>query len=305
MKRFFISAVLCMAFLTLQVFAYNPPNLTVENGNSVLETFITSTMDDTSKERVRSFLASELGLVLYIPSSDRYLLLEVKSPDSIFVDTLSPNGLANLVFTDGALGVVFDVSGPNMTFAALTTFGLNSFQKDCVIVSGRYFDSCTMNFPTPTSPYVADFEGSLFFRDDGGLMSDIKEEPDDGGGILGFLKGFWDALKDAFIGLFVPSEGFFADYFEDIRAVASVKMGGLLSLYNALLGAFQSLNGDTPSMTFQIPANSMFPYSPLVTFDVLGHVRSYVEWVKGFLTGCVVLFTAVVCYRRLVTLFEQ
>ena len=135
-------------------------------------------------------------------------------------------------------------------------------------------------------------------------MSDI-EEPDNGGGILGFLKGFWDALKDAFIGLFVPREGFFADYFKDIQSVASVKMGGLLSLYNAMLGAFQSLNGDTPSMIFEIPANSMFPYSPLVTFDVLGRVRPYVAWVKGFLTGCVVLFTAVVCYRRLVTLFEQ
>lgn len=294
-----VFAVICM--LTLQVFAYDMSNLTYEDGNTVLGTFITSTMKDSDKEEVREWLNGDLSLIVYVPSKERYLLLNVSTADSMTVTRLS-NGLAKLYFPNGARGIIFDIEDSNLTYAAMISFSSTTSQSDCVIIGGKYFSTCDVTLPTPTSTYVADIKGSLMLRDDGGLMSDEDKES---GGILGFLKGFWDSLANAFISLFVPSDDFFSSYFEEIRSSASVKMGGLLSLYNAMLDAFQSLNGDTPTLKLEIPENRLFPSSPLISVNILENASTYVLWVKRFLTGFVVLFTAVVCYRRLVTLFEQ
>ncbi len=310
MKRFFVVVLLCMCLFTLQASAYSLPYFAYEDGNTVLGTFITSTLTDIQKDDVRTFLDGENNLILYVPfeyENDWFYLVNLEGTTPPPEVEIRADGFIDFYFNTVAVGTVWEIDdSDNITYRHTTTLTPGTSILHAVIIGGKAVRTTNMTLPTPTNTYVADITGALMLRDDGGLMSDVEvDEGEGGGGILGFLSGFWDALKSAFMGLFVPSNGFFTDYFQDIQIVASVKMGGLFSLYNAMLDAFQSLNGDTPSMTFEIPANSMFPSSPLVTFNVLGNVGTYVKWVKGILTGIVVLVTAILCYRRLVTLFEQ
>lgn len=311
MKRFLFVFYLCVALLTLQASAYSLPYFTYEDGNTVLGTFITSTLTDIQKDDVRTFLDSPYSLIVYTPNDfepDRLYLMTFSEGESLEF-TLRSDGnvdLYNNYFSYSGTAWDFEDDG-TLTYRYTLSGTPRSVFYKLRIVGGRAAANIDMVLPTPRSSYVADVTGQLLIRDDGGLFSesDTDNSDDDSGGILGFLSGFWDALKSAFMGLFVPGNGFFTDYFQEIQTVASAKMGGLFSLYNAMLDAFQSLNGDTPSMIFEIPASSMFPSSPLITFNVLGNVSTYVKWVKGILTGIVVLVTAILCYRRLVTLFEQ
>lgn len=301
MKRFvFIALAVCL--LTVHVFAYDAPNLTPEDGNTVLGTFITSVLTDDNKNKVREWLDSDLNLMVYVPSTERYLLLDVTALNSIVV-TRTSNGLAELYFREGATGTVWDVNGSELTFAAVTTFSATTYQKDCVIVGGRYMTNSNVTLPTPTNTYVADIQGSLLLRDDGGLMSDPETE--EGGGILGFLSDFWNKLKDFFIGLFVPEDGYFQQWYQSLKTAVDKKLSAISALYNGLTGFFNSLSGRTTSIVLEIPANHFYAGSPSVSADIFEKLGSVLSFLRGVLTGAIVLFTAIICYKKLVTIFSE
>lgn len=306
MKRFIIC--LCtVLLLTIHVFAYYSPNLTYEDGNNVLGTFLTSAITDENKSAVREWLDSDLSLIVYVPSSQRYLLLIANTADNLIINR-SSDGLAVLYLSGGATGTVWDVEGDNLEFAAMTSINSTPILSDCVIIGGRYFSTCDVSFPTPIDTYTADITGSsLFLRDDGGLMSDteIDNEDEDSGGILGFLSDFWDKLKDFFIGLFVPEDGYFQKWYQSLKAAVDEKLSGVSSLYNGLTSFFDSLSGSSETIRFEIPANHFFTGSPAISADIFENLSSVISFIRGVLTGAVVLFTAIICYRKLVTIFRE
>ena len=303
MKRF-IFIVLIVCLLTVQVLAYDAPNLMPEGSDTVLGTFITSALTEDEKQLVRDWLNDDLSFIVYVPSIQRYLLLRANVADTMVINR-SSGGLAIVYLNGGAVGTVWDVDGDDITFAARTTINATPFLSEVVILGGRYFDTCDVTFPTPINTYVADFDGRLLLRDDGGLMSEPETEPGDDGGILGFLKGFWDKLKDFFIGLFIPEEGYFQQWYQSLKTEVDKKLSAISALYNGLTGFFNGLSGRDASVILEIPANHFYDGSPAVSADIFDKLGSVVSFLRGILTGFIVLFTAIICYKKLVTIFSE
>ena len=308
MKRFFF-VLLAVCLLTVHALAYSPPNMTPEDGDTVLGTIITSTINESFKQEIRNWLDDDLSLILYVPSTQRYVLVAANEPNCISVQRNSGNGLATVSFSSStapaALGHIFDVDGSSLSWASRVAYQPFTSESDCVIVGGRYFDTCDVTFPSPVNTYVADFEGRLLLRDDGGLMSDPETDPGEDGGILGFLKGFWDKLKDFFVGLFVPEEGYFQQWYQSLKTAVDKKLSAISALYNGLTGFFNGLSGRDVFVVIEIPANHFYSGSPAVSADIFATLGSVLSFLRGVLTGFVVLLTAIICYKKLVTIFSE
>ncbi len=303
MKRFVFIAV-SVLLLTVHVFAYNPPNMTPDGGDTALGTFITSVLSEDEKQLVRDWLNDDLSFIVYVPSSQRYLLLRANVADDLIINR-SSSGLAIIYLSGGAVGTAWDLNGSDITFAARSTINSTPALSDVVILGGRYFDTFDVTFPTPIDTYVADFDGSLLLRDDGGLMSDPVTEPGDGGGLLGFLSNFWDNLKDFFIGLFVPEEGYFQHWYQSLKIEVDEKLSAISALYNGLTGFFSNLSGRDVSLVLEIPANHFYNGSPFISADIFENLSSVLSFLRGILTGFIVLSTAIICYKKLVTIFSE
>ncbi|MDD3022268.1 MAG: hypothetical protein PHX61_15030 [Alphaproteobacteria bacterium] len=303
MKRLFF-ALLTVCLLTVHVWAYDAPNMTPEGSDTVLETFITSAMSEDEKQIIRDWLDDDLSFIVYVPSTERYLLLRANVANKLIVNR-SSSGLAIIYLNGGAIGTAWDLDGDALSFAARSNINSSPALSECVIVGGRYFDTCDVTFPSPINTYVADFEGRLLLRDDGGLMSDPETEPGEDGGILGFLKGFWDKLKDFFVGLFVPEDGYFQQWYQSLKAAVDEKLSSISALYNGLTGFFNGLSGRDVSVIIEIPANHFYSGSPAVSADIFATLGAVLSFLRGVLTGFVVLLTAIICYKKLVTIFSE
>lgn len=307
MKRFicFLCAVL---LLTIQVSAIDVYSDTfkVRNGDTYLGIFDTKSLGDVEKAYLRDFLSSDKTMITFNPKAISgagngiyYLIYYVDSVSSTV--TVGDGGLAELHFS-GATGVTVAKGtcwsaedDGTLRFLYDSTFTSNGWLSDAVIIGGSA--STSIQFPSPVSSYAADYVGTLYLEDNSGLMSEVEPKPDDSGGILGFLSGFWDNLKNSFIGLFVPSEGFFKAWYNDLSSQASAKLGAVFTLNQQIVSFFNGISSSSVSITAPDGTQQdLFAYSRLNDFR---------NFLRSALTGLVVLLTWIYCYRKIIEMIKE
>ncbi len=116
-------------------------------------------------------------------------------------------------------------------------------------------------------------------------------------GILDWLGGFWDKL----VGLFIPREGFFSDWFEELRTAWSQKLGGLGTLLDQIRDALDGA-GKADSLIFALPEGMLFESSGGVRVDLFWMVQPLLKLVRPVLTGALVILTVIRCYRKVIDL---
>lgn len=170
------------------------------------------------------------------------------------------------------------------------------------IVTGTYWDD-TYSWPVLSYDYLVDgYPGALVLVDD--LEEGPSPPPDSGEGWLGnLLDGIKNILKD----FFLPSDDYLSGWYDEIRDASSEKFGAIFELYEILREAGSSLEasgGGSSSFIWSIPANKMFEGSPAISVDVFETAVPYFSKLKGWFTVIIVITTAIICYRRIVAVFE-
>lgn len=168
------------------------------------------------------------------------------------------------------------------------------------VVSGTYFNTVQYHFSNFSYDYLVDYEGILY------LVDDLDGDQDEDSGLLAWLKNiwdwlssFWEKLKALLLSLFVPSDGYFSDWFAEIRAAFENKLGGLGAVFDSIKDAFDSISAKDFSLTVTLKPNSLFPGFQGLSVDVLYFAQPFLNVLRPVLTGLVLIITAVTCYKRL------
>lgn len=168
----------------------------------------------------------------------------------------------------------------------------DGFGLDAIIVNRGF----SLTSAVPASELYIQHPGDLYIVDDlGGQMEGDGEVEDS--------VPWWKKLQE----LFVPSEGYFDDWFEEIKDAAMEKLGPIKSIMDAFSNLFEKLQHDNTetSIWIDVPEGQYYPGSPGIKVDVLHFGVDLIGIVRNWLTAIVVIFTAICCYRRVVVLFEQ
>lgn len=310
MKKRAVSLLLVLLMLStlcMTAFAVSVPEFAYKNGDTYLGTFITSKMSDSNKSILKEWLSAKRTALIRNETGQIHFII---FPTGATVKaSLGTNGRVNLLKSGSvnAYGVSWAAksSSGNYETCAPITFSAGYSYTNCIILGGTIFSEITM--PTPVTGYIADVTGDFYLEDDGGLFSD----PDSGGGILEtiweWIKNFWKSLLDFVKSIFIPEDGYFEKWYNEIKAAADKKFAALASLYDILKSAFQSVESSAAlkSLMLEIPANHFWEGSPAMSADLLKWAIPFASGVKGMMTAIIMLFTGVVCYRRLIVLFEQ
>lgn len=308
--------LLVVFLVTVQVSAIDiySDTFKLKNGDTYLGVFDTSALDAAEKSFLSAYLSSDKCLITYHPNAVNgsgngiyYLIYYVDAVSSTV--SISENGLSELHFNGSAGSVVAKgtcwsaESDGTLKYLYDSSFSPNSWLSDTVIIGGTAATS--INFPSPVSSYAADYVGTLYLEDNSGLMSEVAPDPDDSGGILGFLSSFWDKLKDFFVSLFVPSSGYITDWYKSISSAFNAKFSNLTALYTGLTGFFSGLHDESSDLSFSVAADSLYDGNDAFSFNISDYFSDMFGFVKGVLTGLVVLCTIIVCYRRIISMFSE
>lgn len=293
MRRFFILALVLLLVFSFAVNAFAvdiyDEYFQVIDGNTYLGTFATNPLTDLQKDNLRSFLDNELNFILTDYDHNKYYLLSLANESGFSIDYIY-DGACLITLNCNASGTVWACANDGiLVYHSLAVYNAGDELDGFVIVGGRAFSTCNITFPSPVADYVADYKGSLMLCDDGGLMSDpVNGGSDDDNpeqsGILGFLSDFWEKLKSFFLGLFVPSEGYFKAWYNDVKAVFEEKLSPIFALYEQLSSFFDSVSAAEDTTLFNNPI-----------------LVSSLSWVKGLITGLVLLLTLIAAYKKIIS----
>lgn len=205
--------------------------------------------------------------------------------------------IKGMVFEYSTITGMYEYVG-RYDYANFSGFGL-----DAVIVN-RGFE---LTSAVPASELYIQHPGNLYLVDDLGNEMKGDGDADDGEPwwrhLLDWLDSFWKKLKD----FFVPEDGYFDDWFQEIKDAAMEKLGPVKSMMDSLSNAFKKLQSDTTntSIFIDVPEGQYWPGSPGIKVDVLHFGEGVINTVRNWLTAIIVVFTIICCYRRVVVLFEQ
>ena len=142
-----------------------------------------------------------------------------------------------------------------------------------------------------------------FFNEDGLIGETPPVDPDPDGGILDWLLSFFDNLLDFFISILVPSEGYFEDWFNEIKNAFEDKLGGLMDFIDEVTNAFDDIannNGTDSSLIITLPDNWLFSGYKGISVDVLKPFAYLLAWIKNIFNVIVCIFTAITCYKSII-----
>ena len=111
-------------------------------------------------------------------------------------------------------------------------------------------------------------------------------------------------LESVLESLFIPDADFMTDMVEDIQSRFDKKFAGVASAVSYLRERFSDLHGYYDSegifkVTF--PPGS-FLYG--ISMNLLTPGKAVLAWVRFCITGFIVLFTVIVCYRKVIGLVK-
>lgn len=303
-KIMLIFSIITFVVLSSSIcYASTIPEFVIENGNTVLGTFKTSTINATQKQLMRDWMTSNRNL-LFRSNNGSYYFITFPIGSKYYINR-SANGLATINFLGSNQGLVFANRTSNGVYDTALDFvgGPNTPLYSGLIITSNILTAENISLPTPVD-YIASWQGDLIIRDDDGLF-DSENESD---GLLGWLKNFWDSLLNFVKSIFVPEDGYFEKWYNDIRTAANEKFKGILGVYDTLKGGFEDLQSSTSNgitLKISFPENHFFSGSPVISADFTKHLSSLISFVKIVLTSIVVVYTGINCYKYLIVLFEQ
>lgn len=292
-------AVLLSVLLAVPALAYTLPDTTTEDGNTVLELFAISKGTPEQRAFIEEWKNSSHNFFLLSEAPSGVCYYFVIVPEDTTVSIIDRFGDTFWFICDKAYRYMgfqpADENGERFPMMLTTSapgvmIGMNAF----------VFKTHPMSLPTLSYDYIAQFNGTLM------LKFDDDEEP--GGnwwdGLLDWLKNFWDKLLAFFIGIFVPEEGYFSEWFETIRAALDKKVGGLTTVLDAISNGFDSLQnpGSTGGLSLKLPDNLYYDGYKGASFNLLEFIQPALVHVRSWLNAIVVIFTFIYCFKKLILL---
>lgn len=302
MKRIIKTGIALLIALTLCVVAFAeivyPPFSVIENGNVVLKIFKLSNQTQEVKDIWAEMMTGNRTIVTATDTVYRFVLVPENYGVSIVQDS-EPN-------TFKVLATGEDLSKNPLTCISFTRKG-NYFEMREVssivafnskyVVGGSFFNG--FSFPTLDYQYVLNYPGTLSIVDDlGGSEGN--------GGILDWLSSFWDKLLDFFKSIFIPSSDYFKNFFNEIKTAFESKLGGIGDLMHSLSDMFERLKNTTSesSLVIHVPDNQFFPGYKGISVNVLEHVKPLINFVRGVFNSIIIVFTIIICYRKIVSIIK-
>lgn len=106
--------------------------------------------------------------------------------------------------------------------------------------------------------------------------------------------------------LIVPDPNYFHNKLADLSRRVNERFGGLGQLYQIIDNFFKVLNSaQSASIMFKTPNNFLFRGYQGVSINVLEFAKPFTDFLRNVLNAAACLFTAVICYKKLLTFFEK
>lgn len=131
---------------------------------------------------------------------------------------------------------------------------------------------------------------------------------DTGGGLLATIKSWFGAFFDNLIGVFVPEDGFFTDWFSRVNSLLSAKLGMLYAPFDLIISILTAVYGSSGTFTgIPIPeiaweGTVLIPAQILTFQSLLGNHFSTLQGYVYFGTDVVLLWAFLVLLQRKITL---
>ena len=305
MKRFaaLVAALLLVVALSVTVWAYSLPSYRLVDGNTVVGTFILEGIPADSYSLWQEIWSSSKGHIFlrddgeikyyFCYLGDHQLTFGTSNGRPYFVPDMSFDYLEFTYQSSSASYVLTDT---------VWNYPPQQFVFDCAVGS---VGSSPVSLPNLGIDYIASYTGELIIQTDEGEPA--EEEPGNDG-LLGWLSAFWDKLKNLFVSIFVPPDGYFTDWFNEIRSAFDSKFGNLGTLWDSLTASFAALKTSDANMTglyLTIPNNHWFPGSKGISVNLIGALLPYVGTVRGWFNAILIVFTALTVYRNITAMLKK
>lgn len=306
MKRLLCSFLAAALALSLSVLAAADtfPWFEQEDGNTYLRTFM---VKDAQKEQLEFWKEwKESGRNVMFMGVDETFTCVIVPEDAVY-----------------KLSRQYLESGTWLRFTADKSMRFLSFRKEAEnryvpdgygiyapnapVMEARYIVGATL-FPEDYPfedfgwNYFIEYEGVLY------IVDDLGEEGGGGADFLswlkrlwGWLSSFWDKLVEVLLSLFVPGEGYFDDWFRELREAFTAKLGGLDEVFSELQAIFRDPSG-AGDLVIAMPAGMIYEGSPGAEVSLIEFMQPILKFVRPVLTGLVVILTVIGCYKRVIAL---
>ena len=303
-RRFLVLLVIFSMFVSgVTVLAMEHDNSWVENGNTYVGVFHVKDMPAADLELWKSFMTAPR---LFAEEDNNRKIYIMDIPEGVSGKIIkNPSGSSfayNVQFSPAfdCKCLVFQYSASTGMYEPAGHYdreAFDGFGLDAIIVNRGF----SLTSSVPSSELYIQHPGNLYIVDDLGGQMEGDGEVDSGE--AGDGAPWWQKLKE----LFVPSEGYFSNWFEEIKDAAMEKMGPIKSIVDAFSDLFEKLQHDNTdtSIWIDVPEGQYYPGSPGIKVDILHFGVDLIGIVRNWLTAVVVVFTAICCYKRIVVLFEQ
>lgn len=291
------------------VFALTFDHSWQEGGNTYLGKFHVKDMPQQQLDLWKGFMASPR---LFAEQDNDHRIYFFTVPENVTGKIVrnSPGShfAYDVVFSPAfdVRGLVFQYSSATGMYEPVGTYNSGSFTGfglDAIIVNRGF----PLSSNIPQSELYIQHPGLLYIVDDLGNEMEGEGEVEDENPwwqhLLDWLNSFWKKLKD----FFVPEEGYFDDWFNEIKDAAMKKLGPISDVNSKLQGAFEAFKNDhsDTGLYLDIPKNHFFEGFPGIRVSLIREVGGLLDSIKTILTMIFVVLTAIICYRRIIVIFEQ
>lgn len=276
------------------------------DGNTVLETFLLSSATLEAQEFWGDWFASSRNL-LFMTADGGYSMMVVPDGAEVTLLTTGHPGLFEVACSKSYKVLRFgprDAAG-NYNYDTLATVTIGANLRYAMLVTGTYYRTETL--PNLGYDYVAVYDGNLIIYNDLGTAPPEGGGDDEGGGILDWLTGFWDTLKNMIIGLFVPEDGYITGWFDEIKTAFAAKVGGLGDLIGQIgdiFGELKDVSAQPSSVILETHDNQWYPGYQGVRVDLLEVAKPLMSWLRSILNGVLSITTVIMCYRKLTAMVK-
>ena len=315
MKRRLLSVLVASAMLFLlaaPACAATLPTATEKDGNTYVGTFRMADQTDLYKQFWDDWKHSDRNVMLAGAGGEFFWFLIVPEGASLafFDDSSNSPDFIRMTCNKAIDYLRFSVSVSDSESIEVEEMGTLSagtaLQGVRYVVSGTYFNTVSYHFSDFSYDYLVDYEGTLY------LVDDLDGDQDEDSGLLAWLKNiwdwlssFWEKLKALFISLFVPSNGYFSDWFNEIKTAFEAKTGGLSTLFDSISGSLGGLSSSGKStLILKTSDNYLFSGYKGVSVDILAGVKDVLVWLRSFLNGLVIIYTVITCYKQLIRVIK-
>lgn len=310
MKRLlcsFLAAALALSFSVLAA-ADTFPWFEQEDGNTYLRTFM---VKDAQKEQLEFWKewkesgrnvmfmgAGQMFTCVIVPEDATYKLSYELRPES---------GVKWLKFTANKPMKYLYFSSDPQDESRIVPYEFGTIAPNTPVPAVRYI-VCETLFPEDYRfedfgwNYFIEYEGVLY------IVDDLGEEGGGGADFLswlkrlwGWLSSFWDKLVEVLLSLFVPGEGYFDDWFRELREAFTAKLGGLDEVFSELQAIFRDPSG-AGDLVIAMPAGMIYEGSPGAEVSLIEFMQPILKFVRPVLTGLVAILTVIGCYKRVIAL---